>query len=96
MLTWHPKAGDCLATLAGAGPDVDHTRLLALGTVSGLLLAPVCKVGLGPPTEALAGGRSHIDHVISLAPVPNCTNTVSGKLEYKQHMSMPLICCCMV
>ena len=69
MPTWHPKAGNCLATLASAGPDVDHTRLLALGTVSGLLLTPVCKVGLRPPTEALAGGRPDIDHVISLAPV---------------------------
>lgn len=92
MLTWHPKAGDCLATLASAGPDVDHTRLLALGTVSGLLLAPVCKVGLGPSTEALAGGRPHIDHVICLAPVLNRTRAVSGRPEYKQHISVPLSC----
>ncbi len=69
MLTWHAKAGNSLATLAGAGPDVHHARLLALGTVRGLLLAPVCKVGLGAPTEALAGGGPHIDHIISLAPV---------------------------
>ncbi len=69
MLTWHAKAGNSLATLAGAGPNVHHARLLALGTVRRLLLTPVCKVGLGPPTEALAGGGPHIDHIISLAPV---------------------------
>ena len=69
MLTWHAKAGNSLATLAGAGPDVHHARLLALGTVRGLLLTPVCKVGLGPSTEALAGGGPHINHIICLAPV---------------------------
>lgn len=69
MLTWYAKAGNSLATLAGAGPNVHHARLLALGTVRRLLLTPVCKVGLGPPTEALAGGGPHIDHIISLASV---------------------------
>ncbi len=69
MLTWHAKAGNSLATLAGAGPDVHHARLLALGTVRGLLLTSVCKVGLGPPAEALAGGGPHIDHIVGLAPV---------------------------
>ena len=67
--TWNAKAGHSLAAGAHASPDVHHAKLLALGTVCGLLLAPVGKVGLGPATEALAGGGPHVHHVICLAPV---------------------------
>ena len=67
--TWNTKAGYCLATVAGACSNVHHASLLTLGAVGWLLLTPVCKVGLRPPTETLAGCGTHIDHVISLAPV---------------------------
>lgn len=56
MLTHDTKAGDGFATGTGASPNVHHARLLALGTVRRLLLPLVCKVGLGAPTKALAGG----------------------------------------
>ena len=87
MLTWHPKAGNSLATLAGAGPDVHHARLLALGTVRGLLLTPVCKVGLGAPTEALAGGGPHIDHIISLTPVVRSSKESVCKATFSRSQS---------
>ncbi len=87
MLTWHAKAGNSLATLAGAGSDVHHARLLALGTVRGLLLTPVCKVGLGSPTEALAGGRPHIDHIISLAPVIRSSEEGVSKTTFSRSQS---------
>lgn len=91
MLTWHAKAGNSLATLAGAGPDVHHARLLALGTVRGLLLTPVRKVGLGPPTEALAGGGPHIDHIISFAPVSRSSKEGVNKATFGRSQSCS--CC---